>query len=109
MYEQIRNRNIYKLFGFTAKEANNLVIRARLMRSLVTYINDNRLKSSQAGHLLDLPINRINDLMNGKISLFSIDTLVSLLGKIGFKITIHCDKILTYKKISNIGKHSNHK
>ncbi len=91
MSEKYNCSNVYKDIGFTGREAKSLVIRAQLIRALMNFIKANQLTQSEAASLFELTQPRVSDLMRGKISLFSMDTLVNMLGKAEFDISIHSD------------------
>ncbi len=63
----------------TPAEAENLRIRAALMREIAEYIRRGSLTQSAAAKLFGVTQPRISDLVRGKIDLFSIDSLVNML------------------------------
>ena len=71
--------SIFDDLGFDEPEAENLKIRAALMRSIERYINQNKLTQAQASKLMKVSQPRISDLVRGKIDLFTIDMLVNML------------------------------
>lgn len=75
--------NVFDDLGFEAAEAENLKLRAQLMRELEGLIHDKRLTQSEAARLLGIHQSRVSDLVRGKIDRFSIDMLVKLLAKTG--------------------------
>ena len=80
--------NVFEDLGFDGAEAENLKLRAQLMRELDTLIHEKRLTQSEAAELLGIHQSRVSDLVRGKIDRFSIDMLVKLLAKIGRKVEI---------------------
>ena len=74
--------------GFENSEAENLKLRAQLMRELETLIHKKRLSQSEAAELLGIHQSRVSDLVRGKIDRFSIDMLVKLLAKTGRQVEI---------------------
>ena len=80
--------NVFKDLGFSEAEAENLKLRAQLMRELDTLIHDKRLTQSDAAELLGIHQSRVSDLVRGKIDRFSIDMLVKLLAKTGHHVEI---------------------
>jgi predicted XRE-type DNA-binding protein len=50
-------------------------------------IKKRRLTQARAAKLLGVTQPRVSDLMRGKIELFSIDTLVEMLGRLGVSVT----------------------
>jgi predicted XRE-type DNA-binding protein len=80
--------NVFKDLGFANGEAENLRLRADLMRELEKVIRDSGLTQSEAAELLGIQQSRVSDLVRGKIDRFSIDTLVKLLAKTGRAVEI---------------------
>lgn len=75
--------NVFEDLGFDAPEAENLKLRAQLMRELELLISDGDLTQSEAAELLGIQQSRVSDLVRGKIDRFSIDMLVKLLARAG--------------------------
>lgn len=61
-----------------AEEAENMEIRAELMRSIQNRIRNKDWTQSQAAKRFGVTQPRISDLMCGKIEKFTIDTLVNM-------------------------------
>ena len=80
--------NVFEDLGFDPAEAENLKLRAQLMRELETLIHKKRLTQSEAAELLGVHQSRVSDLVRGKIDRFSIDMLVKLLAKTGRYVEI---------------------
>ena len=64
-------------------DADDLVLRAELMRRLAAIIKDRCLTQSQAGSLMHMDQPRVSALMNGRISKFSTDRLLQALSDLG--------------------------
>lgn len=82
------SNNVFADLGFDAEEALNLKLRAQLMMALDQFIHDQRLTQTQAAALLGIQQSRVSDLVRGKIDRFSVDTLISLLGKTGRNVSL---------------------
>ena len=80
--------NVFEDLGFDAPEAENLKLRAQLMRELEQLIHDAQLTQSDAAELLNIHQSRVSDLVRGKIDRFSIDTLVKLLARAGRRVEL---------------------
>src|SRR5438477_578729 len=80
--------NVFRDLGFGPEEAENLRLRADLMIELHRILEGGNLTQAQAAKLLGVTQPRISDLVRGKINLFSVDTLVSMLGRAGFHVTL---------------------
>jgi predicted XRE-type DNA-binding protein len=78
--------NVFVDVGFALKEAEHLRLRAQLMTAMRQLIERRCLTQVQAAELLGVTQPRISDLMRGKIDLFSIDTLVTMLAAAGMHV-----------------------
>ena len=85
--------NVFDDLGFDGAEAENLKLRAQLMRELDTFIHRNRLTQNEAAELLGIHQSRVSDLARGKIDRFSIDMLVKLLAKTGRQVEIKVKRL----------------
>jgi predicted XRE-type DNA-binding protein len=83
-----RSKNVFRDLGFGQEEAENLRVRAALMVELTEQIRRAGLTQKDAADTLGVTQPRISDLTRGKIDVFSIDTLVAMLSRIGIKTTI---------------------
>ena len=63
--------------------AEQLKIKAALMRSMNKYIKDNGLTQQQAATKMGVQRSRVGDLCRGHISVFSIDSLVVMAARAG--------------------------
>lgn len=80
--------NVFRDLGFSAEEAANLRIRADLMVRLKKLIEARGLTQAGAAELFGVSQPRVSDLLRGKIDLFSIDTLVNMLGRAGVAVSL---------------------
>ncbi|MHB1013525.1 MAG: helix-turn-helix domain-containing protein [Desulfobacteria bacterium] len=78
--------NVFLDLGFPPEEAEHLKIRSSLMIHLRKVIEARGLKQADAAELLGVTQPRVSDLYQGKIHLFSIDTLVDMLAHAGVRI-----------------------
>ncbi len=88
MKVQRSSGNVFRDLGFSPKEAESLRLRAELMVELGRLIKERKLTQSAAARLFGVTQPRVSDLMRGKIDLFSIDTLVSMLARAGMRVEI---------------------
>jgi predicted XRE-type DNA-binding protein len=72
----------------TPGEALNLKLRARVMREIRDRVSSQGWTQVQAAKHLGISQPRVSDLLNGKISRFSLDSLVNLLGALGGDIQL---------------------
>jgi predicted XRE-type DNA-binding protein len=75
--------NVFRDLDFSGDEAEYLKVRAELMVNLQKVITARGLKQAQAAKLLGVTQPRVSDLMRGRIDLFSIDTLIDMLARLG--------------------------
>ena len=80
--------NVFRDLGFSSEEAENLRIRSELMARLSRVIEDHGLTQREAAKLLGITQPRVSDLVRGKIDLFSIDSLVLMLGRAGVRVSL---------------------
>lgn len=90
MTERIRrgSGNVFKDAGFPPEEAAHLLIRTDLMIQIETILEERGLTQAKAAKLLGVSQPRVSDLVRGRIALFSIDTLVGLLARLGVSVTL---------------------
>jgi len=80
--------NVFTDLGFPKEEAAHLLIRADLMSQLKELIEERGLTQKDAAEALGVTQPRISDLVRGRIDLFSIDTLVEMLTRMGVAVTL---------------------
>lgn len=88
MKKHVSSNNIFRDLGFKVEEAENLKLRAMLMVELEKYIREKGLTQKRAAERLGVTQPRISDLMRGKIELFSVDTLITMLTHAGLKVDV---------------------
>lgn len=74
---------------FEREEAQNLRIRADLMRALRQLIEEEGWTQEEAARRLGTHQPHVSDLMRGKIGAFSIDRLVNMLAAAGRRVRVH--------------------
>jgi predicted XRE-type DNA-binding protein len=80
--------NVFVDLGFPPEEAQNLIVRADLMLRLRDIIIKRKLTQAKAAKLFGVTQPRVSDLTRGKIELFSVDTLMSMLWHAGAKVEV---------------------
>lgn len=88
MKKRVSTVNVFRDLGFKAEEAENLKLRAMLMVELEKHIREKRMTQKRAAERLGVTQPRISDLMRGKIDLFSVDTLITMLTHAGLKVDV---------------------
>jgi len=69
-------------------EAENMQLRAKLMRAIINHIKKLGLSQAEAAKLMDVSQPRISDLVRGKIDLFSIDMLINMASAAGLQVNL---------------------
>lgn len=85
--------NVFEDLGFGREEAEHLKIRSALMAAIVKLIKVRKLTQSGAAALFGVSQPRISDLVRGKIDLFSIDTLIEMLGKADVHVEVRVPQV----------------
>jgi predicted XRE-type DNA-binding protein len=80
--------NVFRDLGFTGEEAEHLTLRAELMGHLQKVIAARGLTQAEVAKLLGVAQPRVSDVMRGRLDLFSIDTLVDMLARLGIRATL---------------------
>ena len=80
--------NVFRDLGFSGDEAEHLKLRAELMVNLQKVIAARGLKQAEAAELLGVTQPRVSDVMRGRIDLFSIDTLIDMLARLGIRVKL---------------------
>lgn len=78
--------SIWDAIEDNAVEAENMKLRASLMMALDRHIRTKGWTEAEAARRLGVTQPRISDLLRGKITLFSIDTLVGMLTEAGLRV-----------------------
>lgn len=80
--------SIWDAIEDTPEDAENMKVRAALMRALEGRIKAEGWTQTEAARQLGVTQPRVSDLMRGKIDLFSIDALVNMVARIGLHVSI---------------------
>ncbi len=87
--------NLFAELGFSPDDAaqfqaeaqqqinHTRALKAQLMGELSKWIDENHLKQAQAAEILMVSRPRVSDVVNMKVSKFTIDTLVDMLSRVG--------------------------
>ena len=84
------SESVWDAVADDAGEAANLKLRSRLMDALEEYIDRERITQGEAARRFGVPRSRVSELVNGRISKFTIDKLVNMAARVGLvtRITI---------------------
>ncbi len=78
--------NVFQDIGVA--DPDRTLIRAQIMSCVTEMIKERGLSQIQAGKLLDLPQSKVSNLMNGKLSMFSLEHLFKLLNALEESVEI---------------------
>lgn len=92
MKKRTSSGNIFRDLGFGREEAESLKVRAMLMSEIEKHIRSKGLTQKEAAKQFAVTQPRISDLMRGKIALFSVDTLITMLTHVGLKVDVRVRK-----------------
>ena len=83
--------NVFTDLGFEQVEAENLLVRSKLMAAIKTYIESEGITQAEAAERFKVAQPRISEIYQGKIELFSVDKLINMLSRVGqhVEISIH--------------------
>lgn len=80
--------NVFRDLGFSNEESGHLLVRADLLIQVQKAIESRRLKQAEAAKILCVTQPRVSDLLRGRIDLFSTDSLIDMLARLGVGVRI---------------------
>ena len=80
--------SVWDAVADTPEEAANLRMRAELMTQIAEIINANGWKQAEAATHCGVTQPRINDLLRGRVSRFSLDALVNIATALGRRVHV---------------------
>ena len=83
--------SVWDAIADTPAQAANLQARAELMQQIAAIIKANNWKQSEAATHCGVTQPRINDLLRGRVSRFSLDALVNVATAIGRRVHVTLD------------------
>lgn len=83
--------NVWDAIAETPEEAANLELRFELMERIAGIIKQNGWTQKEAAKQCAVTQPRINDLLRGRISRFSIDALVNIAAALGRKVKVQLE------------------
>ena len=84
--------NVFRDIGFGEVEAENLKLRSDLMIRIEKYVKQSDMTQAEAARELGITQPRLNQLLKGKIQLFSLDALVNMLANAGMRVKMTVKK-----------------
>ena len=80
--------NVFRDIGFSEAEAENLKLRSERMMRVEKFVRQSGFTQTEAAKVLGVTQLRLNQLLKGKIQLFSLDALVNMLAGAGTRVTM---------------------
>jgi predicted XRE-type DNA-binding protein len=80
--------NVFRDLGFSREEAAHLLVRADLLIQVQQAIASRGLRQAEAAKTLRVAPPRVSDLLRGRIDLFSTDTLIDMLARLGVGVRL---------------------
>ena len=80
--------SVWDALADTPEEAANLRVRAELMGRITRIIEDRAWTQAEAAAKCNITQPRINDLLRGRISRFSLDALVNVVVALGMRVKL---------------------
>ena len=82
--------NLFADFGFPRVEAENLLLRSRLMSEIRKMARGQT--KSQTARRLGITPSRLDELLRGEIDEFSVDALINMLSEAGVRVELRVKK-----------------
>ena len=83
-----RFASVWDAIEDSARDSASMRARADLMITLQEHLRKRGVNQAQTAKLLQVTQPRVSDLMRGKIELFSSDTLIEMLGRLGARVKV---------------------
>jgi predicted XRE-type DNA-binding protein len=83
-----RFESVWDAIADMPSDAANLAARADLMHKIIGIIEENGWKQAEAARHLGVTQPRVNDLLHGRISRFSLDALVNMAAMLGRRVRV---------------------
>ena len=78
--------NVFEDLGFGVLESQNLLLRSQTMIALVRWFKASGMTQAEAARTLGVTQPRLNQLLKGKIEIFSLDALVNMATSAGMRV-----------------------
>lgn len=88
MKSAIASASVFEDLGFSPEQAENLRVRSELALMIRKRIEARQLTQTAAARAFGVTQPRLNDLLRGRIHLFRIDALVSMLAHAGISVSV---------------------
>ncbi len=81
-------KSVWDAIADTPEQAANLRARAELMRQIAAIVKRNKWTQTKAAGQCGITQPRMNDLLRGRVSCFSLDALVNIATAIGRRVHV---------------------
>jgi len=85
--------NVWDALADTPSEAANLQARAELIFLIANIIREKGWKQADAAERCGVTQPRINDLLRGRVSRFSLDALVNIISALGLRVRFGIEEL----------------
>jgi predicted XRE-type DNA-binding protein len=86
-----RYKNVWDALADTPEQAANLRARAELMSKIAAIVKESGWTQVEAAQRCGVTQPRINDLLRGRVSRFSLDALVNIATAIGRRVRVEIE------------------
>ena len=86
-----RYASVWDALADTPEQAANLRARAELMQQIAAIVKKNRWTQTEAARHCAITQPRMNDLLRGRVSRFSLDALVNIATAIGRRVHVELE------------------
>lgn len=83
--------SVWDVLADTPEQAANLRARAELMRKIAGIVKKNRWTQADAAKRCGITQPRMNDLLRGRVSRFSLDALVNIVTSLGRRVRVEIE------------------
>jgi predicted XRE-type DNA-binding protein len=83
--------SVWDALADTPEQAANLRARAELMQQIAAIVKKSRWTQTEAAHQCGITQPRMNDLLRGRVSRFSLDALVNIATAIGRRVHLELE------------------
>ena len=80
--------NVFRDLGFSKEESEHLLVRADLLIQVQKAIESRQFNQAEAAEILRVTQPRVSDLLRGRIDLFSTDSLIDMLARLGVGVRL---------------------
>ena len=84
-------QSVWDAIADTPQQAANLRARAELMQQIAAIVNENRWSQTEAAQRCGITQPRMNDLLRGRLSRFSLDALVNIATALGRRVHLELE------------------